>query len=249
VAGSDAATPLMDELNGRGHPVIHLTMDDTYQLAQMFYVWEIAIAAAGAVIAINPFDQPDVEAQKKKTRAMTADYEQTGNLPMQDAVAVYDGVSLYADSRNRKAIESAMSLPQALRAHLDQLHDSDYLGLLAYIEQTSAHEAALNAMRAKIRDAKCAATVLGFGPRYLHSTGQAYKGGPNQGVFITITGEHRERVTLQNRRIDFGTVQLAQALGDIEVLNERGQRAIRIHFKDIEKGLDTLGAALNEALG
>jgi transaldolase/glucose-6-phosphate isomerase len=249
LAGSRDTTGLLDELGKQGHPVIDMAMNDTYQLAQMFYLWEIAIAAAGAVIGIDPFDQPDVEAQKKKTRAMTADYEQTGRLPAQDAVASYDGISVYADARNRKTIESAESLPQTLRAHLDQVHESDYVGLLAYIEQSSEHEAALNAMRAKIRDAKRAATVVGFGPRYLHSTGQAYKGGPNQGVFITITGEHRERVTLQNRRIDFGTVQLAQALGDLDVLNERGRRAIRIHLKDIEKGLGTLGAALNEALG
>jgi transaldolase / glucose-6-phosphate isomerase len=223
-------------------------MNDSYQLAQMFYLWEIAIAAAGAVIAINPFDQPDVEAQKKKTRAMTADYEQKGSLPAQEPVAVYDGISLYANARSRKTLDNAKSLPQALRAHLNQLHAGDYLGLLAYIENAPEHEAAINAMRAKVRDSKRVATAMGFGPRYLHSTGQAFKGGPNQGVFITITGEHGARVPLQNRRIDFGTVELAQALGDFEVLNERDRRVIRLHLKDIEKGLARLRAAIDEAV-
>lgn len=246
--GASEPRELLDDLRRRGHPVIRLAMDDTYQLAQMFYLWEIAVAAAGAIIGINPFDQPDVEAQKKKTRTMTADYERKGALPAQEPVAAYDGVSIYADARNRKPLEGAKSLPQALRAHLGQLHAGDYLGLLAYIENASEHEATLNAMRAEVRDIKRVATALGFGPRYLHSTGQAYKGGPNQGVFITITGEHRERVALENRRIDFGTVELAQALGDFEVLNDLGRRAIRLHFRDIEKGLRTLQAALEEAL-
>lgn len=241
-------TELLDELSRRGHPVIRLAIDNTYQLAQMFYLWEIAIATVGAVIGINPFDQPDVEAQKKKTRAMTADYEQKGALPTDEPVASYDGVSVYADASNRTPLEGARNLPLALRAHLDQLNPGDYLGLLAFIENAHGHEKALNAMRAMVRDTKRVATALGFGPRYLHSTGQAYKGGPNQGVFITITGEHREHVALENRRIDFGTVELAQALGDFEVLNERNRRTIRLHFKDVEKGLSTLRAALDEAL-
>jgi transaldolase/glucose-6-phosphate isomerase len=120
--------------------------------------------------------------------------------------------------------------------------------MLAYIEQTEAHEVALNAMRAKVRDAKHVATVDGFGPRYLHSTGQAYKGGPNEGVFITITGEHREKVGVPGGRLDFGTVQLAQAIGDFEVLNERGRRAIRIHLTDVETGIAALAAAIDQAL-
>ena len=170
------------------------------------------------------------------------------NLPPQSPVVSYDGIAIYADASNAKTIFGAKSLSDALRAHLGQFGARDYFAILAYIEQTEAHEAALNAIRAKMRDARHVATVDGFGPRYLHSTGQAYKGGPNEGVFITITGEHREKIALPDGHLDFGTVQLAQAIGDFEVLNERGRRAIRIHFQDVEKGLSALGEAVGQAL-
>lgn len=246
LAGDDSEAGLLEEIKARGHPVIRLSMEDAYQLPQMFYVWELAIAAAGAVIGINPFDQPDVEAQKEKTREMTKAYEREGSLSGQAPVASYDGIALYADARNAKTLGG--SLADSLRAHVNQLGPKDYFAILAYIEQTEAHEAVLNTIRARIRDAKHTATVSGFGPRYLHSTGQAYKGGPNEGVFITITGDHPETVALDNRRLDFATVQLAQALGDFAVLNERGRRAIRVHMKDIERGLAEFGAAMDETL-
>jgi transaldolase/glucose-6-phosphate isomerase len=248
LAGCGDPPVLLDELASRGHPVIRLSMEDTYQFAQMFFLWEIAIAAAGAVIGINPFDQPDVEAQKIKTREMTKAYEQTGALPKQSPVAEFDGVAIYADAHNAKAVAGAKALSECLRALLDQLGPRDYFALLAYIEQKDAHESVLNSIRAKVRDAKHTATVLGFGPRYLHSTGQAYKGGPNEGVFVTVTGERPEKVPIENQRIDFATVQLAQAIGDCEVLNERSRRGIRIHLSDIESGLDILSTAIAQVL-
>jgi len=248
LSGCREPSSLLDELEKRGHPVIQLSIDDIYQFAQMFFIWEMAIAAAGAVIGINPFDQPDVEAQKQKTRAMMKEYAERGALPKQTPVASYDGIALFADERNAETLAGAKSLAESLRAHLGQLGNKDYFALLAYIEQSEEHEAAMNAIRAKVRNAKHTATVVGFGPRYLHSTGQAYKGGPNEGVFITITGEHRENVPLESQGLDFGTVQLAQAIGDCEVLNERGRRAIRIHLNDIEHGLGALSAAIEQAL-
>ena len=248
MSGCREPTELLDALADRGHPVIRLSIEDTYQFAQMFFLWEMAIAVAGAVIGINPFDQPDVEAQKQKTREMTEAYEQKGSLPPQSPVVSYDGIAIYADASNAKTISGAKNLSDALRAHLGQLGARDYFAMLAYIEQTETHEAALNAIRAKMRDARHVATVDGFGPRYLHSTGQAYKGGPNEGVFITITGEHREKIALPDGSLDFGTVQLAQAIGDFEVLSERGRRAIRIHFSNIDSDLATLRAAIEQAL-
>jgi transaldolase/glucose-6-phosphate isomerase len=248
MAGCSEPSDLLQELASLGQPVIRLAIEDTYQLAQMFFVWEIAIAAAGAVIGIDPFDQPDVEAQKQKTRDMTKAYDKDGVLPAQLPVASYDGVSIYADARNAKTVAGAKNLAECLRAHLGQLGARDYFALLAYIEQSDAHEAALNTMRAKVRDARRTATVVGFGPRYLHSTGQAYKGGPNEGVFITITGEHRAKVSLTDQRLDFGTVQLAQAIGDLTVLNERGRRAIRLHLNNIDSDLSALRAAIEQAL-
>ena len=247
--GDGSAPKLLDELEQRGHPVIRFSIANAYQIAQFFFLWEMAIAAAGSVIGINPFDQPDVEAQKQKTREMTKAYEQSGALPKLSAAAKFDGIAVYADGSNAKAASGSRTLAESLRAHLSLLGASDYFGVLAYIEQTAGHEKSIDAIRARVRDAKHTATVSGFGPRYLHSTGQAYKGGPNQGVFLTITGERREKVPLANRRLDFATVQLMQALGDFEVLNERGRRAIRLHFNDIESGLKVLGVAIDEALG
>ncbi len=247
LAGNDEPSDLLRELAERGHPVIRLSIEDTYQFAQMFFLWEIAIATAGAVIGINPFDQPDVEAQKRKTLQMTKEYEQGAALPGQVPVASFDGIAIFADARNARTITEANSLSECLRAHLSQLRAKDYFALLAYIEQSQTHEAALDSMRAKVRDAKHTATVRGFGPRYLHSTGQVHKGGPDEGVFITITGEHMDNIALQKSRLDFGTVQLAQALGDCEVLGERGRRAIRIHLSDIENGLAAVDAAIAEA--
>jgi transaldolase/glucose-6-phosphate isomerase len=179
---------------------------------------------------------------------MTAAYEASGTLAIPAPLASYDGVSVYADARNAATLGGVKTLAETLKLHIAQLGAKDYFALLAYIELSDAHEATINAMRAKVRDAKKVATVMGFGPRYLHSTGQAYKGGPNEGVFITITADHRDTIGLANRRLDFATVQLAQAIGDFDVLNERGRRAIRIHFKDIDPGLAMLGDALNQAL-
>lgn len=248
MSGCSEPSELLQQLTDRDHPVIRLAIEDTYQFAQMFFLWELAIAAAGAVIGIDPFDQPDVEAQKQKTREMTKAYEEKGSLPRQTPIATYDGIAIYADARNSKTVADAKNLSECLRAHLNQLGARDYFALLAYIEQSQAHETALDGIRARVRDAKRVATVAGFGPRYLHSTGQAYKGGANEGVFITITGEHREAIAVRNGGLDFGTVQLAQAIGDLEVLNERGRRAIRIHLNDIESGLATLAAAIAQAL-
>jgi transaldolase/glucose-6-phosphate isomerase len=248
MAGKQESSELLDELVIRGHPVVRMTIENTYQLAQIFFIWEMAIAAAGAAIGINPFDQPDVEAQKMKTRAMTAAYEQNGALPEQSPVAVYGQIAVYADGRNMTIVGGAKSLEQCLRAHLNQLGPGDYFALLAYMEPTEAHEDVLNRIRATVRDAKSTATVSGFGPRYLHSTGQAYKGGPNEGVFITITGEHGGKIAIENSRTDFATIQLAQAIGDCEALNERGRRVIRVHLNDVGSGLRTLGVAIEEAL-
>ena len=187
MAGSDDRAKELQALHDRGHPVIHITVEDSYQLGQIFYLWEMAIAAAGAVIGINPFDQPDVEASKNKTRELTKQYELSGALPEEKPMFRQSGVTVYGDPSAREALGNARNLGDALRFHLCRLGAGDYFALLAYIENSEAHYARLNTLRMKVRDAKHVATCLGFGPRYLHSTGQDYKGGPNSGVFLTIT--------------------------------------------------------------
>jgi transaldolase/glucose-6-phosphate isomerase len=167
---------------------VRIVVTDPMQLGQEFFRWEMATAVAGSVIGINPFDQPDVEASKIKTRELTAAYEQTGKLPPESPFFTFDGIELFADPRNEGELKpQATSLVAALKAHLGRAKAGDYVAMLAYIERTAAHIAAMQKMRHEVRDTKKLATCLGFGPRFLHSTGQAYKGGPNSGVFLQIT--------------------------------------------------------------
>ena len=249
LAGRDEYAPRLKALADNGHPVLRLVIDDVYQIAQMFFVWEIAIAVAGAVIGINPFDQPDVEDAKKRTRQLTDQMEHEDAPLRQRPDYVHDGVAVFADAAIRKDCAEARSLTDCLRAHLSRIHEKDYFALLAYLPPTPEHASALEDLRLDVRDKKHVATCLEFGPRYLHSTGQAYKGGPNSGVFLTLTCDHAEDVPIENRKLTFAGVQLAQALGDFEVLNDRKRRAIRVHLHDLDRGLNALRSAFDEALG
>ncbi|HEX4159296.1 MAG TPA: bifunctional transaldolase/phosoglucose isomerase [Rhizomicrobium sp.] len=249
LASHDEYQPRLDALAGSGHPVLRLVIDDVHQIAQMFFVWEIAIAVAGAVIGINPFDQPDVEEAKKRTRELTDQMEHGDDPLRQRPDYVHDGVAVFADAAIRKDCTEARSLADCLRAHLSRIHEKDYFALLAYVPPTPEHASTLEDLRLGVRDRKHVATCLEFGPRYLHSTGQAYKGGPNSGVFLTLTCDHAEDVPLENSKLTFGSVQLAQAVGDFEVLNDRKRRVVRLHLHDLPRGLDALRNAVNEALG
>ncbi len=243
----------IDTLQKAGHPVVRITVADIYNLGQEFFRWEIATAVAGAVIGINAFNQPDVEASKIATRELTEAYEKSGQLPEEKPFFEGDGIKLFADEKNSKEIESAAgstkTLTSMLKAHLSRLKANDYVALLAYVQMTEAHEAELQAARLSVRDNKKVATCLGFGPRFLHSTGQAYKGGPNSGVFLQITADDTEEVKIPQQKYTFGIVKAAQAAGDLKVLNDRGRRALRVHLgKDVAKGLKALTAAIKEAV-
>jgi transaldolase/glucose-6-phosphate isomerase len=235
-------------LEGRGHPVICLVIQDTYQIAQMFFVWEMAIAVAGAVIGINPFDQPDVEASKQRTRALTDQMERGDSAPQRRPDFVRDGVAVYADSAISSDVANARSLADCLRLHFGRIRENDYFAILAYLQHTPQHETSLQEPRLKVRDSKRVATCLEFGPRYLHSTGQAYKGGPNSGVFLTVTCDHAQDMPVENRNLTFQAVELAQAQGDFEVLKERGRRAMRVHLQDPPRGLVALKNAVEQSL-
>ncbi|MBI4485027.1 MAG: bifunctional transaldolase/phosoglucose isomerase [Acidobacteria bacterium] len=241
-------------LDAAGHAVIRIGLADPYDLAAEFFRWEMATAVAGAVIGIHPFDQPDVEASKIETRRLTTAYEQTGALLAEEPFLVAGGVRFFADPANARAIEAAMagdrSPASCLRAHLSRLATGDYLACLAYLDRRRDHEARLQTIRHRVRERTRAATCVGFGPRFLHSTGQAYKGGPNSGVFLQITCEDATDVPVPGRRYSFGTVKAAQAQGDFAVLAARGRRALRVHLgPDVAAGLDTLTLAVDAALG
>ncbi|HUY67900.1 MAG TPA: transaldolase, partial [Alphaproteobacteria bacterium] len=239
-------------LEKAGHPVVRIGVKDAWHIGQEFFRWEIATAVAGAIIGINPFNQPDVEASKDKTRALTDDYEKSHRLPDETPVFRENGIALYADPRNAAALGRHNTLTGYLKSHFAQVHagakSGDYMALLAYIERNEPHTQALTAMRSSIRDKTRAATCLGFGPRFQHSTGQAYKGGPNSGVFLQITCDDRADIDVPGHSYSFGIVKAAQARGDLGVLVERGRRALRVHLKDVDAGLAELGRAMDAAL-
>jgi len=236
-------------LEAAGHPVIRLTVPDRYNLGAEFFRWEVAVAVAGSVIEINPFDQPDVEASKIETRKLTDAYEATGELPAETPILEADGLKFFTDEANAAKLSGA-SAAEILRSHLGRIGAGDYFALLAYIQMTKDHEETLAEMRLAVRDNKRVATCLGFGPRFLHSTGQAYKGGPNSGVFLQVTCDDANDLPIPGQKFTFGIVKAAQARGDFGVLAERGRRALRVHLPaDVEAGLAALGRAIRAALG
>jgi len=236
-------------LESAGQPVVRISLNDTYDLGQEFFRWEIATAVAGSIIGINAFNQPDVEASKVETRKLTSEYEKSGSLPAEKPLFEQDGIKLFTDPKNATALGKHDSLVSYLRAHLARISNGDYFGLLAYVEMNEPHEAKLREIRHTVRDAKRVATCLGFGPRFLHSTGQAYKGGPNSGVFLQITCDDAVDVPVPGQRYTFGIVKAAQARGDFQVLADRGRSALRIHLgKDVDAGIYALGEAVLEAL-
>lgn len=226
-AGPDAsAEALVEQLARAGHPVVRIDWPDRYALGAEFFRWEFATAVAGAVLGVNPFDQPDVEAAKIVTRRFAAEYEKTGTLP---------------------GDEPALS-EKEIAALLNQLGDRDYFALLAFVDMNQANRKALEAIRRLVRDRKKVATTVGFGPRYLHSTGQAHKGGPNSGVFLVLTCDDAEDLPVPGQRYSFGTIKRLQARGDFEVLASRGRRVLRVHLKKVEEGLRDLHAMVQQAL-
>ena len=238
----------MEALERAGHPVARISVKDIWHIGPEFFRWEIATAVAGAIIGIDPFDQPDVEASKLKTSALTEEYERSHRLPEEAPVFRENGLALYADPRNAADLGQHNTLSGYLKSHLGRVHAGDYVALLAYIQRNESHTRALAAIRTRIRDKTHAATCLGFGPRFQHSTGQAYKGGPNSGVFLQITCDDPADIDVPGHSYSFGVVKAAQARGDLEVLVERGRRALRVHLKDVDAGLAELARAMDAAL-
>lgn len=243
----------LDLLKKAGQPVVTIDIADIYDIGQEFFRWEIATAVAGSILGINPFDQPDVEASKVATRELTEEYEKTGKLPQEKATLEENGIKLFTDDGNaqklRQLAGSQATLSALLRAHLSQLNAGDYFALLGYIQMNAENEDKLQAIRDIVRDRERVATCLGFGPRFLHSTGQAYKGGPNSGVFLQITCDDANDLPAPGQKYTFGVVKAAQARGDFQVLAERGRRVLRVHLSaDVKSGLEKLGKAIAEAV-
>ena len=244
----------VEKLEKAGQPVVRLAMRDVYDAAEQFFTWEIATAVAGSVIGIDAFNQPDVEAAKIEARRLTDAYEKTGKLPEQTPIFDDGQIKLFADPGYAAVLNGSQDvgvpdLTGYLRAHLAQLKPGDYFAVLGFIQRDREHEKTMQQLRHAVRDKKRVATCLGFGPRFLHSTGQDYKGGPNTGVFLQITADHAQDLAIPGQKYTFGIVIDAQAAGDLSVLQQRGRRALRAHLgKDVESGLKHLSDAVVKAL-
>src|ERR1700678_3386518 len=257
-SASDAAQDASGAaLEKAGQPVVRIAVSDTYSLGQEFFRWEIATAVAGSIIGINAFNQPDVEASKIVTKKLTSEYETKGALPPEKPIVEEAGIKLFTDENNATDLLKAVAtLPSSdgalknyLRAHLARLGAGDYFAVLGYVEMNPEHEALMQGLRIAVRDRKRVATVLGFGPRFLHSTGQAYKGGPNSGVFLQITCDDRQDLPVPGQKYTFGVVKAPQARGDFQVLADRKRRALRVHIgSDVQAGLSSLAELVKQVL-
>src|SRR2546427_263210 len=228
---SDGDAARLEALSKAGHPVVTLKLTDPLGLGAEFFRWEYAIAVAGAILGINVFDQPNVQEAKDLTRKVLTE----GNPP-----TVGEGI--------RWAGQQGATLDAAIQSLLAQVHPGDYVALLAYIQPTAEHDRALNAVRLAIRDKHRVATTVGYGPRYLHSTGQLHKGGPNTGVFFQIVGDDAKDLDIPGERFSFGVLKQAQALGDFQALRNHGRRVLRVQLRDVTPGLQKIGQAVEAAL-
>ena len=250
--GDTSREAALTALEKAGHPVIRIAVTDAAHIGQEFFRFEMATAVAGSVIGVNPFDQPDVEAAKVKTRELTAAFEKSGALPQEEPLVTDGNLAVYTDRANAEALREAGAngtVESWLKAHFSRLESGDYAALLAYIDHNDKDIAALQKARIAIRDNKHVATCVGFGPRFQHSTGQAYKGGPNSGVFVQITADDAKDLPVPGQKASFGIIKAAQARGDFDVLTERDRRALRLHIKgDVSKGLAAINSAVAKAL-
>jgi transaldolase / glucose-6-phosphate isomerase len=239
----------LKDIEDSGHPMINIELENLYGLGQEFFRWEFATAVAGAIMEINPFDQPDVEAAKIEARKITDAYEQSGNLPDEVPFFEENGIGLFSTAEYASELEKVVeekTISSFLEAHLWSIAENDYFAVLAYIEMDAEHEQILQQIRTQVLEHYSVATCVGFGPRFLHSTGQAYKGGANNGVFLQITSGDEVDVPVPDQKYTFGVVKSAQARGDFQVLLDRGRRSLRVHIsKDVENGLQTILAAIH----
>jgi len=241
----DETDNLFEILEASGQPVVRINLADKMNLGQEFFRWEFATAVAGSIMQINPFNQPDVESAKIEAKKLTEEYEEKGKLPDETPFFVDGEIKLFTNEKYAAQLEDyaegEKSLKKYLAAHLAHLQENDYFALLAYIEMTPETEKLVQSIRAKVLEAKLTATCLGFGPRFLHSTGQAYKGGSNNGVFLQITSDDAEDLQVPDQKYTFGVVKAAQARGDFQVLLDRKRRALRVHIgANVKSGLEMI---------
>jgi glucose-6-phosphate isomerase len=235
------------ELERLGHPVERLELSDRLDIGAEFVRWEVATAAAGVVLGIDPFDQPNVQEAKDATRALLDAYRADGRLPQPAPLVAEPGIAAYGDATVLG--DDPVTVDGAMRALMETVAPSDYFALLAYLPGDPGTIERLQRIRTLVRDRVGVATTLGIGPRFLHSTGQLHKGGPPSGIFLQLTAEPRRDLPIPGWPESFGTLIAAQAAGDLAALERRGRRVLRLHLADPEAGLARLEAMMHAALG
>lgn len=227
-----------------GRSVVRITLAGKMNLGQEFFRWEFATAVAGSIMKLNPFNQPDVEAAKIEAKKITAAYEETGSLPVEKAFYEENGLGLFTSEKHLTAMNTIVgeaSIVEYLNAHFSTIRENDYFALLGYIEMNTENQELLQAIRHKVLRKYNVATCLGFGPRFLHSTGQGYKGGANNGVFLQITSDDSQDLEVPEQKYTFGVIKSAQSRGDFQVLLDRKRRALRIHLtENVKTDLETI---------
>jgi glucose-6-phosphate isomerase len=231
----------VETLIAAGLPVVELQLRDPYDLGAEFFRWEFATAVAAVSLQIDPFDEPNVKESKENTQKVLQVYERSGSLPEEAPTASSDGMHVYGGG-------PAASVEQALLAHLAQVHPGDYVAIMAYVDPSDANEGSLEELRTAVRDRYRVATTVGFGPRFLHSTGQLHKGGPNTGVFIQVTTKEGVDASIPGRPFTFAVLERAQADGDLQSLRSHGRRVIRLHLEGgLDSALEGLARAVRQA--
>ncbi|WP_435015806.1 bifunctional transaldolase/phosoglucose isomerase [Tundrisphaera sp. TA3] len=254
---SVARSPELMALSDAGHPVLDLVMAAPDDLGAEFFRWEVATPLAGRVLGINPFDQPNVQESKDNTKALLEVYKEKGALPEQDVVATFEGLTFVADPGNKDQLLKAAGgkggrelFSAVLKAHLDRIKPGDYLAITQYFDETPSRDEAILKLRKHLRDALKVATTTGYGPRFLHSTGQLHKGGSDAGVFLQLTADDGADLPIPGYPCGFSTLVKAQALGDFQSLASRNRRALGLHLgNDVEAGLKTLHTLVHEIIG
>jgi len=242
----------LQALEAAGHPVIRIELQDVLDLGKEFFRWEVATATAGALLGINPFDQPNVQESKDNTNRLLTQFGAQGKFVEDASVVESEGVGFYCDATTRSSLERATqprAMTDYLAAFLGQARPGDYVALLAYLEPSGKHKALVESIRLRLRDALRLATTVGFGPRYLHSTGQLHKGGATNGLFIQITADDAEDLPVPGEPYSFSVLKQAQALGDLQSLQSKNRRGVRFPLgKSVQAGLERLTGVVETAL-
>jgi transaldolase/glucose-6-phosphate isomerase len=251
-AGDDdgGANAFLEARAAEGHPIVRIELSDPLDLGAEFLRWEVATSVAGSILGTNPFDEPNVAESKRNTADLLEQWARDRSFPEVSALAGDEWVTLYGEpAQSWLSHEHTRSSESVLQQFLGSVRPRDYVALLAYVHRTRATHELLTSFRVRLRERLRIATTLGYGPRYLHSTGQLHKGGPNTGLFLLLTADPAEDVPIPGETHGFGTLHRAQALGDYRALVEKERRVLRVHLRgEVDAAIVHLGTVLQSAL-